>query len=96
MTFRPTRTSVALLVLLGAMAACSSEESRAKKAYLVACNMALRNEEICSCTYDRLRVKHTAEELRHASTSGEMPSPELARDMAEASLACIRHAQASP
>ena len=95
MRARSTYTKAALLLLLAAMAACSNEESRAKKSYLVACNLVLRNEGICSCTYDRLREKHSAEELRSASTDGITPSPALARDMAEATLACVKRAQAS-
>ena len=95
MKARSFRGKVPLLLLIG-LTACSSEESRAQKAYLVACNLALRNQEICSCTYDRLRANHSAEELRQASTNGEMPSPELARDMAHAALACVKQAQANP
>jgi hypothetical protein len=86
--------AVLLAVATLAMVACSSEESRARKVYMLSCNLALRNEGVCTCTYDRLRAKHSAEELRQAATSGEMPSAELARDMAEASIACIQKAQA--
>ena len=90
-----TTRAVAALLLLAGTVACSNDEARAKRAYLVACNLALRNEGICSCTYDRLREKHSAEELRQASTSGDTPSPELSRDMAQATLACIKQSQAS-
>ncbi len=94
MNQRSQRLSV-VLVLLCALAACSSEESRAKKSYLVACNLALRNHDICNCTYAKLRAKHSADELRHAAEDGAMPSPELARDMAQATLDCVRQAQAN-
>ena len=73
---------------------CSSEESHARKAYLVACDLALRNNDICTCTYDKLREKHSAEEIRRASTSGEMSSGKLARDMAQATLECVKRVQA--
>ncbi len=94
MTARLRGTGAILIAGLIALAACSNEESRAKKSYLIACNLALRNQEICSCTYDKLREKHSAEELRQASTNGEMPSPELARDMAQATLDCVKRVQA--
>jgi hypothetical protein len=63
---------------------------------MLSCNLALRNEGVCTCTYVRLRDRHSAEELRQAATNGEMPSAELVRDMAEASIVCIKQAQASP
>lgn len=86
----PFLIGAALLIFV---VGCSSEESRARKAYLVACNLALRNGDICTCTYAKLREKHSAEEIRHASTSGELPSQELANDMAQATLECVRQAQ---
>ncbi len=92
---RRSRAEVAIAVTVASLLACSSEESRAKKSYLIVCNLALRNQEICTCTYNRLRKKHSAEELRQASTNGDMPSPELARDMAQATLACVKQAQAA-
>ncbi len=89
-----TASATVAVVLLAA--ACSSPDEKARKTYMAACDHALGREDVCSCTYDTLREKHSPQEIADASLNPEMPAPSFVKDMAQASVICLGNAGLIP
>lgn len=79
----------ACLVLgITALAACSSEESKARGEYLAGCIQSGTDKAACDCTYDKMLKFYTFKELKAMSHSSRKIPPDFMDNVVRAVLIC--------
>lgn len=71
-----------------ALAACSSEESKARGEYLAGCVQSGTDKAACDCTYDKMLKFYTFKELKAMSQSSRKIPPDFMDNAVKAVLIC--------
>lgn len=73
-----------------ALAACSSEESRARGEYLAGCVQSGTDKAACDCTYDKLLQIYPFQQLKAMSKSPGRIPPDFFDKVSQAVMICKR------
>lgn len=79
---------VVMAFCLLALAACSSEESRARGEYLAGCMQSGADKVTCDCTYDKILKFYTFKELKAMSQSASKIPPDFFNKAEQAVMIC--------
>ncbi len=79
---------VGLVLGMAALAACSSEESKARGEYLAGCIQSGTDKVACDCTYDKMLKFYTFKELKAMGQSSRRIPPDFTDNVVKAVLIC--------
>lgn len=77
-----------LVLGMTVLAACSSEESKARGEYLAGCIQSGTDKATCDCTYDKMLKFYTFKELKAMSQSSRGIPPGFMDNVVKAVLIC--------